>query len=272
MDRPDGVSLTRSNPPGSTQTARQFGFLTSDGEFLTSDDPSYYNTVYKKRKVDMPSSVKVCCLIWKRFYINNSGDNLTKQITTYEFSDMYDVRRVKIAAINGDGSGQNISGSYVTNRASETIVSGDGETSSAGTVHVDSNGTTNIYQQTIMLRIFPDEGYNQALNDAESFGFTMDVGLGYVFTIGSTNDIDVNVVERNDDSGKVDHIDLTIRWPYGIGYLGAGTWDDGAYCTLYCKSPSSFVYKFYIKLTGSTPNVTELGDGESAKTTLQINV
>ena len=285
-ERPDDVELKDEVPPLSKEprvvrdTACTF-FKVKEGDFITSDDPDYYNVVYTKKDLGIPNGTNVFCLVFKRCYINNAGENLTKYISTYEFGEMYDGRRIKIMPING--SSTEMTGSYVERTTMPVHTTGDtpippsGDDTQGTTAQTESSGTTEMYVQVVEFEIKPDNGYCQALNDAESFGFSMDIGispgLGIMVTIATTDDIDATVETEERTVGGiaeevVTSIRIKARWPQEIGYLGAGRFSGGAICSLYCKSPSGFIYKLAgFKLKGTAPNVESIPDGGYGATT-----
>lgn len=279
LERPDGVKLYDAVPTGSKEpTARPcFPFFKKDDEFITSDEPDYYNVVYKRENINIGNLGEIVALIFKRCYINSAGDNLTKYISTYEFSEMYDARRIGIKPIEGSVSGSEVRGSYVT--LTLTDVSTEGSTNippqeeggQETSVTTTTDGSVSGYTQTIELDVELDSSFCQVFNDADTFGFSMDIGmilpLNLTYVVASTDDIEA-VVDRTEttDESRINSIRIIIKWPHGLGYLGNGRWSNGAACTLYCKMPSGFVYKLgTFKLTGET-DVSRLSDGQSSET------
>ena len=252
-ERPSGVNFEERAPERvreleGNQDSPIFYYFKRDNDYMTSDDTEFSNIIFDKHASFMFTESKVFTIMYKRCYVDNTDSYLNRYLTTYEFGDMYDARDIVLRPVNGSCGNDGCTGSYVIRSTSDVGTSG---------------GSTSAYTQVLEFEIDTRDANNcQIFNQGNSIGYSMvaspylmpgmwgALGQNAARTIDNS-EVEVKFSEGNDFA--VEYVKVRFTWPQDMGYLGNGQWSNGAYCSIFAKTSSGFIYRIGdFGLTGST--------------------
>lgn len=250
----------------------------SDTNMIAYDDnTNVKNVIYNTGRMGIDSDVVGVYL--KRNYLNNSGDNLNKNISTIQFTSIYDVRKFEMEMccdeiianrvdISGSAdvtvedvitgiSASSSSGSVTSVTGSEGNANGDGEIN-------NDNTTAQTKYQHVILRIntkVDDINWNQQFFEVDSDGNYIVESLTAVLGVKLssknrkiTNDIKISC-ENNGGNLSI-LFDIMFTGELGEYTLdGVGAKEDKVRdktCALYIAMPNKLVYMIEFKFKDLT--------------------
>lgn len=258
-----------------------------DKKIAYDDNSNVKNVIYNVDVNDLKKNgdwFDVVGVLLKRNYVNNSGDNLTKKISTLQVTSIYDVRRFKFELYcasevryigtevenetNVSGVVTDVKGGATSN--SEGEITGVNVTPTTGTVTGDTQSTaTTIVQRTIYTvytYIGDDKNklidYNQQFysigGEGENIEYNTD-GLSAIFAIGTKFTSDVTISNRFDERPEYEDylaIDFDIYWS---GDLADKTLEKAKNDTarLYIKMPNKLIYQLNFNIGDFKPLYTD---------------
>lgn len=273
------------------KASKKINFLTLYGNYwvLSNDDKkiayddntNVKNIVYSIKKVSLDKNAKwdVLGVYLKRNYINNSGDNLTKKISTLQITAIYDVRKFSFelhcaamykysdTTTDVDYTQTTITGSVTANRDDEGNI--DGVSSNIGTgskdaTSFDNSGQTETQRTIYRIKTYigPDKPeiihWNQQFYSVDEDGNYSTEALSAIFAIGDkfTSDVSISNSKSKEENGVYLNIDFDVYW---TGDLIGRFWekvvkdDPGQICYFYIKMPNKLIYQLEFKLSDFKP-------------------
>ena len=256
-----------------------------DKKIAYDDNSNVKNVIYNVDVNDLKKNgdwFDVVGVLLKRNYINNSGDNLTKKISTLQVTSIYDVRRFEFELYCA--SEVRYIGTEVENKTevgggsvsvpsigtdSEGNVTSNGSTSagvSGMTGDTQSTATTVVQRTIYTVYTYIGDNKNKLINynqqfysiggEDEQIEYNTD-GLSAIFAIGTKFTSDVTISNRFDERYP-DYlaIDFDIYWS---GDLADKTLEKAKNDTarLYIKMPNKLIYQLNFNIKDFEPFKTD---------------
>lgn len=250
-------------------------------ERLTSDDQDFKNITFKTSFVlngglGTPRLGDVFALLIPREYVYDGEGFLTKHINVWEFSELFDARKILLKPNNGTsscGSGESYV-QYVGLGSVDGVVTDpeinvdvDSETGEgSGSVSV-GEGEVSGYIQIISFSF--NLGNENSIDVCKAIGEYDTVSYSFTFERGGT----IYTITPDGDDIHLNNNILTIdvRWTQEMGYLGDDRWGGSAYTAIYITSRSGFTYKVgAFTLRGSQSSVPDKNNTKRPTTGLSI--
>ena len=215
-----------------------------NNKILFDDDTSVKNiTYYIEKEIN---NLDVIGTFIKRNYINNSDDNLTKSISTIQFTSIYDVRQFELrlscaSIIEQSNNSGTESGGTEGGEQQETVKTQ--KTVFTVTTEIDNTG----YNQQFFSKI-DDNNYDTSSLSAMFSIFTFFHGIRVAKNVTITNRFEQST--DNKTSNKL-HIDFEVLWDgelKDIFLKDIIDIDFGNRCMLLIKMPNSLIYSIEFKL------------------------
>jgi hypothetical protein len=262
------------NPPndGDTRTKSWFYFNGSGGtrRYLTMDSTEYQGISYYLRKLRTAErNVYMFAIMIEKLYVSKSEDGLTRRMSSFEFSELFDVRPIYLKLDSASNAGE----TYVEVRKIEIEQEeeqqengGDG-----GNTNDDPAPTTEVQYANSQIMtfefLFPGND-NPADRACEAIANTGK--MSYSLKVRNANEESFNLTPfeiTNDvsESSSDIKIKLKFRWQQSMGLMKDEQWRGRTRCTLSAKSGSNFIYQipeFNLKFNGQM-NIPENPDPET---------
>lgn len=211
------VHVTSNGLPNDIFAFNKNRFESNTGNIVYSDDSSIKNVSFvlkRPRRVIRPETFKdMFSIYYFRRYINNTSDNLSKDILTLNVGTICDIRKFEITCLC----------------TTETILNED-------------DGTEVNVQVTEFLIKLPNENendYNHGFSDPDK----MSASIKYANKISTTSTI------TSSSSGSTNYISIKITWDGELS--GVLLPSIPKQVELYIKMPNSLIFKLDFRLSSS---------------------
>ena len=262
---PNGVWIEDMQLPDGSWTDSEF--YKNDDEFLTSDSSDGMSISYYLENLDIyRRKTQMFSLCIERQYVNKSGDNLKRNIRTFEFGEIYDVRNILMRVDTGSTyvekkqiantdieitelelndvelgvTGDTLCGDTVDGQATGDIeFDKDGGDSGSGTgenfIHIQSLG----FEIGLPYKENPSDRTCEVFGNATMMSYTLKLknGRDQMFTLSPVEAV------TNDDGSGGGSVVLKFRWSQDMGIMADSEWQGATSCLLTGKTGSGFIYK-----------------------------
>ena len=275
---PEGVNIGTFDYTEDTESISRFYLRTNPLRYVTTDSSdfqsiSYYLDSRKDGRFDMVTrNTYMFSILVERLYTSKNEDNLTRRLTTFEFSEIYDIRPLLIK-VDADGtyvekSSLGTTDINITELDADVEIpeptpppSGDTPTddssdSSDDTPTVEASTTEEInfnsgsgsgesftHIQTITFDFsFPDIAEpSQRCCEAFANGASMSYTLMLQNNGGDVFKISPSSVIIPTEGGK--RIKLKFRLTQDMGIFADNQWQGATKCAIIAKTGSNFIYR-----------------------------
>ena len=239
------------DPPDDSDTRTRSEFYLNGGggtrTYLTMDSTEYQGISYYLRKLKTAErNVYMFAILIEKLYVSKNEDGLTRRMSTFEFSELFDVRPIFLKLDSARSSGE----TYVEVRAIEVEQEqeqqngGDGGNTNDDPAPVTKTEYVNSQIMTFEF-YFPDKD-NPADRACEAIANTGK--MSYTLKLKNANEDTFNLTPfeaTNDASASSSEmkVKLKFRWQASMGLMKDEQWRGRTKCTLSAKSGSNFIYQ-----------------------------
>ena len=240
------------NPPndGDTRTKSWFYFNGSGGtrRYLTMDSTEYQGISYYLRSLNTAQrNVYMFAIMIEKLYVSKSEDGLTRRLSTFEFSELFDVRPVYIKLDSANNSNSN---TYVEVRAieieEEQEQQNGGEGGNTNDDPAPTTRTEYVNSQITTFELFFPYNANPAERACEAIANTAKMSYTLKLKNVSEDKFELTPFETTtdiDDTTSNMKVKLKFRWQQSMGLMQDEQWRNRTRCSLTIKSGSNFIYQ-----------------------------
>lgn len=267
---PEGVDIGTYDFPDGSESISRFYLRKDPLRYVTTDSAdfqsiSFYLDSSKDRRFDVATrNTYMFSLLIERLYASKNEDNLTRRLTTFEFSEIYDVRPLYIKLDSAASTGN----TYVEIRKIEVVEEEEQNTdeNNENTDNGDNGETTNdepvevtyVTSQIMSFEVNFPYNADPAQRGCEAFGNT--TMMSYTLSVTNANEEAFKLgpfkAEIVSDTSTGTKVRLGFRWQQDMGLMQDSQWRNKTRCSLTAKSGSNFIYKisdFNLKFKSQMP-------------------
>lgn len=240
------IDITSNGLPNDIYGFNKNRFIVKNTEYIAYSDNSMVNNInYRFRKISnpiiTPEFKDLLAIYYFRRYINNLGDNLSKDILTLNIGTIADIRKFSMSCTCEIDNTMN--GSDEVNIDVPTIdTDEEGNTTTGTTTSSDEVNIEITRQVTTFLIKIPNDSendYNHSFTDAEK----MSASIKYDGKIASDATITTS------SSGTTNYISIKLIW--GGALSGVLLEESPKDTELFIKMPNGLIFKLNFKLNAS---------------------
>jgi hypothetical protein len=228
-----------------TRTRSEFYFSSEGGtrRYLTMDSTEYQSIFYNLNKLKTAErKVYMFSILIEKLYVSKSEDGLTRRMSTFEFSELFDVRPIYVKLDSASNTGS----TYVEVRKIEVEQE---QEQNGGETNDDPAPATEVQYVNSQIMTFefffpheddPNNGACEAIGDVGK--------MSYSLKLKNSNDDIFNLTPfetktEMDDATSDLKVKLGFRWQQSMGLMQDSQWRNKTRCSLTIKSGSNFIYK-----------------------------
>lgn len=255
---PSGTHKEEMKLKDGTLTDSVYYFKSDGGNrtYYTSDSSEFQSIKYFLNNQAIVDNTSMFAFLIERQYISKEEDNLKKNLKTFEFSEIYDIRSLLLKIDEELTYVEKMSGATIDfNGETQPPEQSGGEGGDGGNdepaepTSVNGSGNTFYHVQTMSFDLyFPNEPDPQA-KKCETFGDTQT--MSYTLKLRNNNE-DIYELSPSETSAVTDtnithdqyrKIILTFRWTQDMGIMADNNWQRSTYCQLIARTGGNFIYR-----------------------------